>query len=461
MSEWSAESKKTLYAVLLTTFQAPFMGSALVLAVPAIGADLKAGAVELSWVMNAYILSTAAFLLPAGSLADAIGRRRLFWSGSLLMTLLSWAAVAAPSIEVLLLMRVLQGVASAMVFSTGMAILSDVFPAKERGKVFGYAAAVTYLGLSAGPVLGGFISGALGWRWLFVLPALLSLAAAAVVFHWRRVANQAGATGRRLDPVGTAVYLVGLPLALWGLSKIGTTSFAVPALVAGLVLLVVFVLVQLRTKHPLLALSDFAGNSIFIFSSIAAAIQYASTFGLGFLVSLQLQVGRQMSVSEAGWVMLAQPAVMAIFSPIAGSLSDRIQPRILASSGMALSTLGLLAFVWVDSGTPLWVTVAALGVVGMGFAFFSSPNSNSIMSSVLPRQYGTASAVLSTVRMVGQSFSMAVTTLLIGLFVGNASLEGVSSVELGRATQISFIVFSALCALGVAASMARGDLKRG
>lgn len=452
-------SRRALWAVLLTTFQTPFMGSALNLAIPGVGADLGAGAVELSWVMTAYILSTAAFLLPMGRWADSLGMRRLFWLGTVFMTVSSLACGVAGSIEWLIVLRVVQGVASSMAFATGMAILSASFPAERRGRVFGLAAATTYLGLSCGPVLGGLIAHWLGWRALFFLPAVLSVVACLVVVQWRHRWKPECAV-RPFDWWGAALYMVGLTLSLYGLSNVTRSWGAVASLGCGILGLAGFVVWQKRAESPLLNLKALIGNVTFLFSCVAALIQYAATFALGFLVSLQLQVGRGMSAQEAGWILLAQPAMMALFSPLAGTLSDKVQPRILASAGMGISALGLLAFVWIDPTTSLVVVAGTLALVGFGFALFSSPNSNSVMSSVAPPLFSLASSFLSTMRTVGQSFSMAVTTLVVASFVGNAQLNAAVAEPLQQATSLAFVLFAGLCALGVAASMARGNLKR-
>lgn len=459
MSAPAAESRRALWAVLLTTFQTPFMGSALNLAIPSIGKELQAGAVELSWVMTAYILTTAALLLPMGKVGDGVGRKRLFWWGVFSMIFTSLACAAAPTVELLIALRALQGVSSAMAFSTGMAILSVTFPASQRGKVFGLAAAATYLGLSAGPVLGGVIAAHLGWRQLFILPNVLNVVATLVVISWRRP-DPVSVPKQAFDWLGTILYTLGLPITLFALSNLAKGAQFIPVMLLGVGLLAGFYMRQKATANPLLDLRSLAGNTAFLFSSIAALIQYAATFALGFLVSIHLQIGRGMGPQTAGWVLLAQPAVMALVSPLAGALSDRLQPRILASVGMALSALGLLAFVVIDATAPLWVVVVALALVGLGFALFSSPNSNAVMSSVTPPLFGLASSMLSTMRMVGQSASMALTTLMIAAYVGNHPLDPEVAEPLSEASSLAFVVFAALCALGVVASLARGNLTR-
>lgn len=460
MSNALRPERRALWAVLLTSFQTPFMGSSLNLAIPDIGVDLQAGAVELSWVMTSYILSTAAFLLPMGRWSESLGMRRLFWLGTVFMTVASVACGLASSVEWLIVLRVAQGVASSMAFATGMAILSSTFPAEQRGRVFGLAAATTYLGISCGPVLGGMIAHWMGWRALFFLPNVLSVAACLVAFDWRRRFVPAQAP-RPFDWPGGVLYAVGLALALYGLSNVTHSSGAQFSLVIGVGALAAFVVWQRRSSSPLLNLKALAGNLVFLFSCVAALIQYAATFALGFLLSLHLQIGRGMSAQDAGWVLLAQPAMMALLSPLAGALSDRIQPRILSSMGMAISTAGLLLFVWIEPATPLVFVVLTLALVGVGFALFSSPNTNSVMSSVTPPLFSLASSFLSTMRTVGQSLSMAITTLVVASYVGNAALTPAVAEPLQQASSHAFLLFAVLCAVGVGASLARGNLKRG
>ncbi len=451
--------KYALITVLVASFTTPFMGSAVNLAIPSIGREFNSSALLLSWVVSSYLLSSAAFLLPFGRLADMVGRKKVFIIGVLIFSVSSLLCGLAWSIQALIGLRLLQGVGSAMTFGTGMAILTSVYPPQERGRVLGFNVATVYTGLSLGPVLGGAMNQHLGWESIFLLNAVIGLAA--LVFATRIKGEWAGARGESFDTTGSVLYMAGLVAFLYAFSSIATSDTAKYILLAGLVLLVLFVWHELKSKSPLIDLKLFSRNVTFAMSNLAALINYSATFAVTFVLSLVLQVVIGYSSSTAGMILLAQPVMMALLSPFAGTLSDRVQPRIVSSIGMALSALGLFLLSFVVKETPVWLIVGNLMVLGTGFALFSSPNMNAIMGSVDKRFYGVASSTSGTMRLVGQAVSVAVATLIIDLYVGSAQLGPAVAEQLQRSSNVAFIVFAVTCVGGVFASLARGNMDRG
>jgi EmrB/QacA subfamily drug resistance transporter len=449
--------RATLVAVMSTAFLVPFIGSAVNLALPSLGKEFQTSALLLSWVVASYLLASAAFLLPFGRLADIIGRKKVFLSGLILFSLFSFLCALTKSIELLIVFRVLQGIASAMIFSTSMAILTSVYPPHKRGKALGLSVASTYIGLSMGPILGGWMNHVLGWRSIFYLIALLSFiipiyASIRLKGEWK------GAEGEKFDVAGSLLYVVGLTAFLYGMSSVSNSLIARYIAIIGLVLIAVFVRYELRQAHPLIEMRLFVHNLAFAFSNLATMINYSATFALSFLMSLYLQVVLSHSSQSAGIILLSQPLVMALFSPLAGTLSDRVEPRIVASIGMALSTVGLFLFVFLGINTPLFLIIINLALIGLGFALFSSPNTNAVMAAVQPRLYGIASSTLGTMRLVGQALSMALVTLSMSIYIGNAQLANVDPSLLMKSIHTAFILFALLCFLGIFASVARGDV---
>lgn len=451
--------KYALITVLVASFTTPFMGSAVNLAIPSIGREFDSSALLLSWVVSSYLLSSAAFLLPFGRLADLVGRKKVFIMGVLIFSVSSLLCGLAWSIQALIGLRLLQGVGSAMTFGTGMAILTSVYPPQERGRVLGFNVATVYTGLSLGPVLGGAMNQHLGWESIFFLNAVIGLAA--LVSATKIKGEWAGARGESFDTTGSVLYMAGLVAFLYAFSSIATSDTAKYILLAGLVLLVLFVWHELKSKSPLIDLKLFSRNVTFAMSNLAALINYSATFAVTFVLSLVLQVVIGYSSSTAGMILLAQPVMMALLSPFAGTLSDRVQPRIVSSIGMALSALGLFLLSFVVKETPVWLIVGNLMVLGTGFALFSSPNMNAIMGSVDKRFYGVASSTSGTMRLVGQAVSVAVATMIIDLYVGSAQLGPAVAEQLQRSSNVAFIVFAVTCVGGVFASLARGNMVRG
>ena len=210
------------------------------------------------------------------------------------------------------------------------------------------------------------------------------------------------------------------------------------------------------TASPILDITLFANNQVFAFSNLAAFINYSATFAVGFLLSLYLQYIRGLTPGAAGLVLVAMPVVQAVFSPLTGRLSDRIEPRLLASSGMALTAAGLLLLIFIGTDTALWYIIACLVMLGAGFALFSSPNVNAVMSSVDRKSLGVASATLATMRLTGQMFSLGIAMLLISLFMGRVQVTPDVYPQYILSLQTALAIFTALCIGGIFASMARG-----
>lgn len=449
------QSRWIFLAVLITSFIGPFMGSSINIAIPSMAEEFQLPVEQLSWVVTAYLLGSASALLPFGKLADIIGRKRLYRIGIAAIIITTTGSGLAPSMDILVLFRLLQGVSLAMIFSTGMAMLVSSHKPEERGKVIGYSSAAVYIGLSLGPVIGGMITQYFGWRLIFFLTAaglVLSFAAVSKVSdEWY------GDRQEKLDYFGSLLYCAASSMVLYGLSAYAEHPMVKYIFLGGVILFGIFLLEQRRVSNPLLEM-DLFHNTIFAMSNLAAMIHYSSTFALGFLLSLYLQLIRGFDASTAGLFLLLQPSMMALLSPKAGALSDRLQPRLVATSGMAMTAIGLAAFSFLTAVSPIWQIAVNLLFIGIGFAFFSSPNSNAIMGAVEPRQYGVAASVLSVMRLSGQAISMAIVTVLLSVYTVDAmSPEYLPS--LLAAFHKIFQVLAVSCALGVAASLARGKRK--
>ena len=461
MAPETTEDKPLQRAVLLVTtldsFLTPMMSSAVAVAMPAIAREFSLTAVTLSWVASSYLLAAAALLLPFGRLADIHGRKKVFTIGTLLFGAASLAAGLAPDARLFLLARVLQGAGGAMIFGTSVAILTSVFPPQRRGWVLGINVAATYSGLSLGPFIGGLLTHSLGWRAVFLVNVPLGLLVLSVL--WLKVRREwAFARGESFDWRGSIAYSAMLAAIMLGFTWLPGWRGGL-VLAAGLLSFPLFLRWENRCSHPVFHARLARGNVVFAFSNLAALVNYSATFAISFLLSLYLQYIKGFSARGAGLVLVAQPVVMALFSPLAGRLSDRHEPRVVSSLGMGLSAAGLLAFAFLGRTTPLAVVAADLMLVGLGFALFSSPNTNAIMSSVLPRQYGAASAFLATMRMVGQMLSMGIATLVFSLFIGRARIVAGTYPLFLRSMRVSFVVFFLLCAGGVIFSLARGRVR--
>ena len=447
-----------LFLIIVTSFINPFLGAAINIALPAIAKEFSMGAVGMSWVAMAFLLSSAIFLVPFGKLADIKGRKLVFLAGNLIITVTSLLCALSHSGSMLIASRVLQGIGSAMVFGTGMAIITSVYPPGKRGKAIGIAVTSVYIGLSLAPVLGGILTQYLGWRSIFYVTVPFELLV--VWITWRSIPLEwAEARGERFDLPGSLLYLLSMSAFMFGFSRLPGT-LAVVLASAGLAGLVLFILFEMKVASPVFDMKLFTSNRLFAFSNLAALINYATTFAITFLLSLYLQVVQGLSPRDAGMILITQPATMALVASLSGRLSDKYDPRILSSAGMAVIVVGLILFFFVTGQTSLTRLVPNLIIVGLGFGLFSSPNTNAIMSSVEKKQLGVASATVGTMRLTGQMLSMGIATLILQLYLGNQQLTPRFSTEFLNSMRTTFLIFVILCTAGVFASLARGKVRR-
>ncbi|MBD8975859.1 MAG: MFS transporter [Veillonella magna] len=446
-----SKENTVLLTVMVASFLTPFTGSALNMSLPDIGKEFSAGTSAMSWIVEIFLITCTIFVLPMGRLSNIVGKRRIFLGGTALFTFSSVVIHLVQSVEMLLLVRALQGIASAMLFATNMAIIALAYPKEKRGKAMGLAVSVIYIGLAVGPVVGGFLNYYFGWRSIFYFITINGAAAMALTLKVMREEWISEPNGR-MDYISSVLYGITLVLLMYGWSEIVTDPMAKYMLMAGLVLAVIFVRYQATKKDPLLPVRIFLENRTFSFSNLAAMMNYSATFAIAFLLSLYLQMIMGYDSNHAGMILLIQSIIMAVLSPVAGSLSDRYGSKVLASAGMAVIGAGLLVMIYATHVEALTMIIAALLIVGVGFAMFSAPNNNAIMSAVPKQYFGLASSVIGTVRLTGQVLSMAiVASILSRPVVGLVD----STAMLLYNIQHAFMVFAVICFLGIIPSWIR------
>ena len=442
----------TLIIASIAAFVGAFMFSSVNIALPTIGKEFATEAVLLGWVANATILAAAAVLLPAGRLADIYGRKKIFLYGMLLFAVSSFLCAISDSAISLIAYRILQGISAGLTMGISVAILTSVFPVEERGRALGINVAAVYLGLSLGPFLGGVLTQHLGWRSIFFLSAFLCLVVAVLIF-WRLKGEWAEARGERFDVVGSIVFGISLVVMIYGFTVLPTTLGIVLVVLGGLGILA-FVRWEAKVTSPVLNVGLFRKNTVFVFSNLATLISYSATFAAIFLLSFYLQYTRGLPPQTAGLILVTQPAVMAIVAPIAGRLSDRVEPRKVASIGMAFVCVALLLFVFLTEETALWFIIGTLVVFGFGAGFFSSPNTNAVMSSVEKKFFGVASGTQATMRSCGMALSMGIVMILFSIYIGEAQITPEYYPAFLTSVKVGFIIFAALCFGGIFAQLA-------
>jgi EmrB/QacA subfamily drug resistance transporter len=451
----SAVNKNAVLAIaLLVGSVGAFTTSSLNIALPIINQEFKPSAIMLNWVVTSFVLSWAVFSIPAGRLADIFGLRKFTIYGVIIFLAATVAAVFSNSIPMLIILRAVQGIGSAILGGTVVAMISMTFPAKERGKAIGLYISSVYAWLSLGPFLGGLLTEFLNWRSLFVFNLPFSLGILYLVL-WKVKAEWAGARGEKFDFAGSLIFGLALVTLIYGFSQI-RQILGILLTAAGVIGLFLFLAWENRVASPLINVRAFRHNHPFIYSNLASLITYSATSAIAYLLSLFLQIVKGYSPFDASLILIVQPLVQTVIAPFTGRLSDKVQPTVVASIGMALLCLGLASLIFLSENSSLFQIIITLVVIGVGFGVFVPPNTNAIMSAVAPKYYAVASSLTGTMRTIGQTLSMGITLILTVLIIGNVAITRDYHPGFITMVKVAFAIFAALCLIGIFASLGKG-----
>lgn len=449
---------------------APFDGSVVTIAIPSIASSMTLGLETVVWIALSYLLVLTVLLINAGRLADLRGRKRSYILGFVVFTAASALCGASASGFQLVLFRALQGSGAALIASNSPAIVTESFQSWERGKALGINAMAVYVGLMAGPVIGGVLVQSFGWRSVFYVNVpigILVVGLASLKLRERRTAP----LGESFDLAGAATLSVALAAFLVALTLGGSYGWtSLPIL--GLLLVTVsafllFVYTESRlASHPTFDLSLFTRNRLFAAANIAALLNYIAVSGVTLMMSIYLQDVQGLQPESAGLFLIAMAVAMALLSPFSGWLSDRFGSRLLSSSGMLIVTVGLVALSQLSLTSSIDDIVLRLALLGIGFGLFASPNTRAIMGSVERTKLGVASGTLSTMRSTGQSIGLAMVGAVIAtalpseavlqLFTGLTAQNAVARDDFILGMRNLFLIASAISAVGTFASLVRG-----
>ncbi len=457
ISSSAASPLITLWVVSTVQFLVPFLMSAIGVALPVIGRDLNASAVQLGYIQTVMVLGTAAILLPAGRFADIHGRKRIFIIGVIIMGISTLVLGLTGSIRLFLVLRFVQGAGSALILSTSIAILTAVYPPAHRGRAMGVIVAMVYIGLSLGPTLSGFIIDHMGWRWVFFIVAGFIFLAFLMTLIWLK-GEWTSAKNEPFDYLGTTVFFLALCLLIFGASQLTKNDMAVWNTMGGLIGLGIFTFIEWRVAFPLLDLRLLIGNLPFTFSNMATFLNYSAASSFSFFFSLYLQYVKDLSPQQAGIFLIVQPIVQAVLAPIAGRLSDAFPPSRIATIGMAFCTIGLVAAALINPATSFAYIIFVMILLGMSLGLFSTPNMTAIMNSVGAKHQGTAASLVSTMRTTGMLFSTTAIAVILSIYMGDQAVTHDNIPQFVDSMQTSLFLFSALSLLGTIFSMAKGRL---
>jgi EmrB/QacA subfamily drug resistance transporter len=446
-----------LLAIGIGTFMSALDGSVVNTILPVVTAYFKTDVATIEWVVTTYLLVVSGLLLSVGRLGDLRGNKMTYIWGFVIFVTGSALCGSAPSPSFLIAARGLQAIGAAMLFANSPAILTKNFPASQRGQALGLQGAMTYLGLTTGPFLGGWLADTFGWHSVFYinLPiGLLAIGLSLAVIPRDTPAGQS----ERFDPPGAFTFLVGLVALLFALNQghsLGWTSPLILGLFsASLLILGLFTWIELHASAPMLDLGLFE-RRVFSMSTVSPILNYICVYSVLFLTPFYLIQGRGLSASQAGLILTAQPILMALTAPFSGRLSDKIGSRIPTTLGMLILAVGLFIVSRLTLESPFWIVVLGLAIGGLGTGLFVAPNNSALMGDAPRNRQGIAAGVLALARNVGMVLGIGLTGAIFTTILSKDNPGGTGT--LVHAFNAGMLFASGVALLAAVVSFARGN----
>jgi EmrB/QacA subfamily drug resistance transporter len=442
----------------------------VILALPNMLQDLRSDLVVMTWVIMAYLLVSTVLQLTCGRMADMFGRVRMYNLGFVIFTVGSVLCAVSPTALILIGARIVQGVGGAMLSANSMAIITEVFPANQRGQAMGFNAVTWGAGSVLGPVLGGFILAVASWRWIFLinLPiGIIGTLSAYLLLH----DIEPNPRNERFDLLGAFLFCVGLVTLLLGLMSSIGSSWLSPGvlgmLIVAVVSFVIFIFWERRVAYPMLDMRLFASQH-YTFSVLAATFQSLAVFAVNFLIIFYLQGVLGYDPLTAAFLILPLPVLTSVIGPLGGRWADRdrFHGATPATVGLALQVISLIVLTFLAPNTPYLILGSALGLMGLGSAIFWSPNTSSTMGAAPRNRLGVASATLNTMRNVGMVCSFALSLAVAAaamppamvneVFLGTVGhLPATIARDFTGAMSRAFVASAVICVLAVFCSVVR------
>lgn len=418
------EQKSTnaiLYTIILSQFILPFMISGIGITLPIMGKEMNASGVALGLVEIVFLGASCALVLPFGRIADMTNKEAIYKTGLITTFITSLLLGFTNSIQLFIAIRLLQGITCSLIVATNMAILTDIIPRNQLGKVFGLSIGVVYAGLSMGPFIAGVITEQLGWRWIYYITSTAVLIT--YIVSVRLLKGKWKKLDVPFDWIGSLLVIIILTLWITGSSFLDKGLIGIVLILAGLALIPFFVIIEKRVQTPLLELTLFRSNTVFTGALAVQLLLYSGAFGVIFLFSLYLQTIRQYTPQEAGLVLMISPILIAIMTPMFGRLADKLDSHYLSGTGAFSIFLGTAIATQISKDSSMTLIYTVLVFHGFGFAMFSSPNMKIIMTSIDKTRSSIASALAAEMRNLGMIISMLIVTLFLSSIMGNAQIS--------------------------------------
>lgn len=447
--------KKTtaFYVVLvgsLASFMAAYTSNAVTMALPELARVFHLSNILQNWTINLYLLTMAVLSVPFGKICAQKGLKKLFFYGALVFFIGTAGIIMAANTEMLLLFRFIQAIGSAAIFVSSVSMIVKAVPNNQRGRALGINIASVYIGLSLAPVLGGSLTYNFGWESIFAITLPVSFIVVVLTYlkikeEWKLDANDP------IDIKGSIFYGIGISAFMYGFTELHTlTGQAITAV--GVIFLIIFIYYELKQKYPIFNVRLYK-NHKFLSSNIASVISYISIFSVSTIINYHFQYILGWNAQMTGLILISMPVMQAIVTPQSGKLSDLINPQKLSALGMGLATIAILILTTMDDSTSVYIIIIALMIGGVGYGLFSSPNTNTIMSSVPPNETTMASAAVATMRVIGQTLSIGILTVIFAFVMGNVAITPSVYPQLGESCHLALICSTILGVISVLASL--------
>ena len=412
------ERRIVLIACCIGAFITPLITTMINLAMPTIGHVFGISEHDREWLVIIFFLSSVAFLVPMSRLSDLYGKKRMFICGIIIIFIASVMSAFADSFAALLFWRVVTGVGAACISSASISMIAQVYPKMHRGLPLAINTMCVYIGASLGPSMGGMLTEVFGWESIFI--ALIPFCIGALIPLLMFKTDFKTSAGEPFDIKGTLLYGLGIVALMYGVITL-PHMFSPVFIAGGAVMMVAFFKLESRTEYPVLKVGLFR-EKVFRRSTMSTFLNYASAYAILLTMSMYLQDVRGMSPGAAGLIILLQPIIQASVTPFAGRMSDKINPRILTTAGMIMMCMSTLIMVTISAASDMFSIYLILAFNGLGYALFSSPNTNLIMGSVSMKNYSESSGVISVMRQVGMMVSLAIMMCMISVFMGTTTV---------------------------------------
>lgn len=450
MTNENVINKYVIVVSILSSFAVAFTSNAVSVALPTMAVDLNITNVMQNWLVNIYLLVIAAFSVPFSQISSKYGLKRTMEIGLIIYIIGTVLTGLSNNFAMILFSRIIHAIGSAFLFVNGMAILTVQIPPQRRGQAMGYSLTGVYLGLTLAPSIGGILVQNISWRSIFYITIPLIIVSYYLLTRINK--EWINDSNNEMDVKGSILFIIAIVLLMYGFTILNQFN-GIISLIFGLLILLIFAKYELNISNPIYDIYLFK-NKTYALSNIASLISYFATFVIIYILNYHLQYLNGYDPQTTGLILIVNPILMVLIAPLAGRLSDRIKPQYLATGGMSVVTISVFILSLLNETTPLYVIIVAMFLEGIGLGFFTTPNNNVIMSSVDKKDVATASASVSTVRTIGQSFSLGLLTLVFELIMGNVAIVPENYYLLVESSQVTMIISVFLCVIATLMSLA-------